>query len=417
MITRDSTQYPLYHRLCCYGGPRAIFAICLMLFTLALLNGCKSKDQPQVTVNRVLVTTVSAQTRGQEARFNGTFMPRTQTLLSFRASGKIVSRLVEVGDSVSAGQVIARLDSADYDLAQQASQQQVLAARADSDQAAREELRIRSLVADGTVSHSEYEQVLAKKNASAAQTMQAERQLNLNENKVRYLALTAPKAGVISELRFEAGQVVSEGQPLVTLSDQREMELAVDLPDYMVKDIGQWQASAALWSADSDSPAQKINLVLRTVSPVAAGMSQSYQARYRLQGIGATQMLQLKQGMSAQVTLNKRTASTTPSDAGNPPSSSPVSLPAGAVGKTNGGTFVWVVTPSHHLRQVPVTVLRFTETAVQVTGLTTGMQVVSLGIQNLDERMTVEAIEQPLDETSDMLALAPTPPIAVSAGS
>ncbi len=409
----------LKQRVFRYGGHTAIFAICLMLFSVMMLNGCSSKGEAQPTVNRVLVTTVSAQGSGQEARYNGTFMPRTQTQLSFRASGKIVSRLVEIGDFVQQGQVIARLDSADYDLAQQASQQQVLAAKADSEQAAREELRIRSLVADGTVSHSEYEQVLAKKNASAAVTMQAERQLNLNENKVRYLSLTAPQSGVISDLRFEVGQVVGEGQPVATLSDQREMELAVDLPDYMVKDIGQWQAKAEVWSADSETPAQKIGLQLRTVSPVAVGMSQSFQARYRLQGISASQMLQLKQGMSAQVTLSKTTAGDSHANS----ATNAITLPAGAVGKTNGGPFVWVVTPEHHLRQVPVNVLRFTETTVLVTGLTTGMQVVSLGIQNLDDKMTVEAIEQPMDETMDSAssdqspAPSPAKPAAVSAGS
>jgi len=415
MTSRYLIRYYLKHRVFCYGAHTAVFALCLMLFTAVLLNGCSSKSEARVQVHRVLVTTVSAQRAGLEARYNGTFMPRTQTPLSFRASGKVASRLVEVGDIVSQGQMIARLDSADYTLAQQAAQQQVLAARADSEQAAREEMRLRSLVVDGTVSHSEYEQVLAKKTASEAVTMQAERQLNLNDNKVRYLVLTAPQSGVISDLHLEVGQVVGEGQPVAMLSDQREMELAVDLPDYMVKDIAQWQATAEVWSADSNLPAQKIGLMLRTVAPVAAGMSQSFQARYRLQGLSANQMMQLKQGMSAQVTLTQHGSPDAAGSAG-----SPISLPAGAVGKTNGGTFVWVVTPNHHLRQVPVTVLRFTESTVQVTGLTQGMQVVSLGIQNLDEQMTVEAIEQPADDTQHDILDSPVnnpPQLTARAGS
>jgi len=389
MTSRYMIKHFLQHRLFCDGGHTVIFAICLMLIPVALLGGCSRKNDQQEVINRVLVTTVSANTAGREALYNGTFLPRTQTMLSFRASGKVISRLVEVGDFVSQGQVIARLDSADYDLAQQAAQQQMLAAKADSDQAAREELRIRSLVADSTVSHSEYEQVLAKKNASAALTAQASRQLNLNENKVRYLTLTAPRAGVISNLNFEVGQVVGEGQPVATLSDQSEMELAVDLPDYMVKDIALWQAKAEFWSSGPESPSQKIALQLRTVSPVAAGMSQNFQARYRLLGMTPAAMRELKQGMSAQITMQKTSNSI----------NQVISLPSGAVGKTNRGTYVWVVTKEHHLRQVPVNVLRFTETTVDVTGLTMGMQVVSLGIENVDDQMTVEAIEQSQDDS------------------
>ncbi len=392
MTSRYMIKHFLQHRLFCDGGHTVIFAICLMLIPVALLGGCSRKNDQQEVINRVLVTTVSANTAGREALYNGTFLPRTQTMLSFRASGKVISRLVEVGDFVSQGQVIARLDSADYELAQQAAQQQMLAAKADSDQAAREELRIRSLVADSTVSHSEYEQVLAKKNASAALTAQASRQLNLNENKVRYLTLTAPRAGVISNLNFEVGQVVGEGQPVATLSDQSEMELAVDLPDYMVKDIALWQAKAKFWSSSPESPSQNITLQLRTVSPVAAGMSQNFQARYRLLGMTPAAMREIKQGMSAQITMmsNSNTSNS---------NNQVISLPSGAVGKTNRGTYVWVVTKEHHLRQVPVNVLRFTETTGDVTGLTMGMQVVSLGIENVDDQMTVEAIEQSQDDS------------------
>lgn len=398
MTSRSKIKNVLQLRLFCDDGHAVIFAVCLMLLSVALMGGCSSKNEQKEEVHRVLVTTVSANAAGREVFYNGTFLPRTQTMLSFRASGKVISRLVEVGDFVNQGQVIARLDSADYDLAQQASQQQVLAAKVESDQAAREEQRIRSLVIDGTVSRSEYEQVLAKKNASAAMTAQAERQLNLNQNKVRYLALTAPRAGVISNLNFEAGQVVGEGQPVATLSDQSEMELVVDLPDYMVTDIALWKASAEFWSTGTDNPSQKIALKLRIVSPVAAGMSQNFQARYRLLDMTPAAMVQLKQGMSAQVTMNKIGIKTGTNTSNS--NSDVISLPSGAVGKTNRGTYVWVVTPEHHLRQVPVNVLRFTETTVEVTGLTIGMQVVSLGIEHLDDQMTVEAIEQSQDEDS-----------------
>lgn len=361
-----------------------LIGVCLVAYP-TLFVACAKKAEAPLPPSRVLVTTVSSKTMGEEEHFNGTFMPRIQTMLSFRASGKVINRYVEVGDIVKQGAVLARLDGEDYGLAEQSAQQQVVAARADSEQAAREEARLKNLVADGTVSRSEYEQVLSKKIASAAVTAQAEKQLNLNQNKVSYLNLVAPQSGVISDIRFEVGQVIGEGQPVATLADQSEMELAIDLPDYMVKDIGAWHARAMFWSNDSTVPPQKMELKLRRLSPVAAGMSQSFEARYTLVGLTHEAMSQLKQGMSAQVILQR----TTPSEG--------VTLPSSAVGKTNASTFVWVVTPNHHLKQVPVNVVRFSESTVQVTGLSNGMQIVTVGIQKLDDQMTVEAIERPLE--------------------
>ncbi len=364
-----------------------LIGICMVVYP-SLFVACAKKTEPPLPASRVLVTTISSNEMGEEERFNGTFMPRIQTMLSFRASGKVINRYVEVGDIVKQGAVLARLDGEDYGLAEQTAQQQLVAARADSEQAAREEARLKNLVADGTVSRSEYEQVLSKKVASAAVTAQAEKQLNLNQNKVSYLSLVAPQSGVISDIRFEVGQVVGEGQPVATLSDQSEMELAVDLPDYMVKDISAWRAHAKFWSSDSTVPPQDMELKLRRLSPVASGMSQSFEARYTLVGLKHEAMAQLKQGMSAQVVLQRITPS-----AG-------VTLPSGAVGKTNASTFVWVVTNDHHLKRVPVNVVRFAESTIQVTGLTNGMQVVTVGIQKLDDNMTVEAIERPLETPS-----------------
>jgi RND family efflux transporter MFP subunit len=365
-----------------------LIGVCLVVYP-TLFVACAKKTEAPLPASRVLVTTVSSKTMGEEEHFNGTFMPRIQTMLSFRASGKVINRYVEVGDIVKQGTVLARLDGEDYGLAEQTAQQQVVAARADSEQAAREEARLKNLVTDGTVSRSEYEQVLSKKVASAAVTAQAEKQLNLNQNKVSYLNLIAPQSGVISDIRFEVGQVIGEGQPVATLSDQSEMELAVDLPDYMVKDISEWHARAMFWSNDSAMPPQKMELKLRRVSPVASGMSQSFEARYTLVGLTHDAMSQLKQGMSAQVILQRTT------------SSAGVTLPSSAVGKTNASTFVWAVTADHHLKRVPVNVVRFAESTVQVTGLSNGMQVVTVGIQKLDDSMTVEAIERPLEIQSN----------------
>jgi len=380
-LEKSTPEKPWKHKV--QLGLIAIF----MVTYPSLFVACAKKTEPPIPASRVLVTTISSNTMGEEERFNGTFVPRIQTMLSFRASGKVINRYVEVGDMVKQGAVLARLDGDDYGLAEQTAQQQVVAAKADSDQAAREEARLKNLVTDGTVSRSEYEQVLSKKIASEAVTAQAEKQLKLNQNKVSYLNLVAPQSGVISDLRLEVGQIVGEGQPVATLSDQSEMELSVDLPDYMVNDLGAWYAQAKFWSNDSSAAPQTIQLKLRRVSPVAAGMSQSFDARYTLVGLSHDAMLQFKQGMSAQVILQRTT------------SSAGVTLPSTAVGKTNGSTFVWAVTKDHHLQRVPVNVVRFAESTTQVTGLTHGMQVVTVGIQKLDDSMTVDAIERPIENS------------------
>ena len=142
----------------------------------------------------------------------------------------MVDRLVEVGDVVKAGQALARLDPADYQLAVSAAADQVQAASVDAQQAASDEARLRRLLADGSVGSADHERQKARADAAAARLEQARRQLDLARNRESYATLVAPYAGVVTALRFERGQVVAEGQPVLSLARDGEREIVADLP-------------------------------------------------------------------------------------------------------------------------------------------------------------------------------------------
>jgi len=146
----------------------------------------------------------------------------------------VVDRLIEIGDTVKAGQVLARLDPADYQLAVSAATDQVQAASVDAQQAASDEARLRRLLADGSVGAADHERQKARADAAAARLDQARRQLDLARNREGYATLVAPYAGVVTALRFERGQVVAEGQPVLSLARDGEREIVADLPEEWV---------------------------------------------------------------------------------------------------------------------------------------------------------------------------------------
>ena len=89
------------------------------------------------------VTTVTPANSAQSRSFTSVIRARVETELGFRTGGKVVERLVEVGDSVKAGQVLARLDPADYQLAVKAAADQMQAASVDAQQAGERDARER----------------------------------------------------------------------------------------------------------------------------------------------------------------------------------------------------------------------------------------------------------------------------------
>src|SRR5256885_3682898 len=99
---------------------------------------------------------------GSERGFTGTIGARVQSNLGFRVAGKIVARLVNVGQQVKAGQPLMRMDETDLRLALTAKRNAVAAARASVVQLDADERRYATLVSNGAVSRQRYEQAKAE---------------------------------------------------------------------------------------------------------------------------------------------------------------------------------------------------------------------------------------------------------------
>ena len=111
---------------------RTFFAVCVLATAAAglLLTACSDPPTPAAKGKPVFVTTVSEAVSSQTRSFTSVVRARVETDLGFRTGGKVVDRLVEVGEAVKAGQALARLDPADYQLAVSAAADQVQAASA-----------------------------------------------------------------------------------------------------------------------------------------------------------------------------------------------------------------------------------------------------------------------------------------------
>src|SRR5262245_27630868 len=139
-----------------------------------------------------LVRVVSAKpSAGATRAFTGVISARVQSNLGFRVPCKVVERLVDVGQTVRAGDPLMRLDQIDLDLARTAKEKAVVAARAAAEQAAADEMRYRKLIADGWTTQQKFEQAKALRDSTAAQLAAAEAQAEVARNEAAYSILRA----------------------------------------------------------------------------------------------------------------------------------------------------------------------------------------------------------------------------------
>ena len=131
--------------------------------------GCKGEAAVQEqTVRPVKVAIVATAAQGRTLTYSGVVRPRIESALGFRVPGKIVARVVNVGDRVEVDQVIARLDETDLKLAENRARAAVAAARSRRDVANDNLERAKVLLPKAIISQAAYDTRRNELDAAAA---------------------------------------------------------------------------------------------------------------------------------------------------------------------------------------------------------------------------------------------------------
>ena len=351
--------------------PNPLIAFAMLL----VLAGCEANTAPATKSERpVQVQRVRFENENPAREFAGVVRARHETDLGFRVAGKMVARLVNVGDRVHAGDVVARLDPQDLKLQVQSAEAELSAAESNLAQAAADHERYTTLRTRGYASVADFDRKKWTKDEAEGRLERARRALDLARNQLGYTDLKANADGVITATLAETGQVVAIGQAVARLAHRGEKEAVVALPETWLGEARKSNATVRLWS-DRD---RSFNATLRELSPQADPASRTYAARFTIQEADDTVAF----GMTATVTLARAT-------------DAPVArLPLSAILNRGNGPTVYLVDEAGALVQRPVTVASFTEdTALVTSGLNAGERVVTLGVQKLEAGLKVRTIE------------------------
>lgn len=340
----------------------------LVLAVTTLLGAC-SPAQPPVEAPRTVRTAQVRYDAASEARrYTATVQSRYEVEHAFRVGGKVARRLVDVGQTVRAGDVLAMLEADDYRLAEDAARQQWAAAVTQARQAESDRQRLQRLKSDGSVSVADDERATSGAQTAEAMAEAQGRQLELARNRLAYTVLRASRSGVVTAARLEAGQMVAEGMPVVAIADPAAAELVVDVPEDQVQAFRKARLHASLNSA----PDTEFELALRELAPQAAAQTRTYRARLKPLVARA-----LPLGATATLVAERET-----------PDTLMAVLPASSITQSGGQPAVWVVKrsgtePEGTVELARVEVHGYRNEEVLVSGLAAGTRVVTAGVQKM----------------------------------
>lgn len=353
---------------------KKITIVSLLVFALAF-QGCDKQEELSPSPRPALVAQVGYGVNKPVLVLVGEVKSRYTSNQSFRVSGKIIQRKVEVGDVVKKGQVLARIDPTDSQLSTQAARANVVSAQANYDLAKAEVERQRELLKKKFISQSALDLQEAQLKTTAARLKQVKAQAAVSNNQSRYTALVADRDGVITQIQAEPGQVVEPGQLIAQIVDQSQLEVLAAIPESRVDNVKVNDVvTIKLWANQKNLYQGQV----REITPAASEATRAFDMRVTI--LDADKNVKL--GMTAGVRFNADDAEK-------------MIIPSTAVTQHEGKRVVWVIDDQEVASRRVVETGQFTEYGVEIkSGLSVGEMVAIAGVHTLLEGQKVKPLIQ-----------------------
>ena len=362
---------------------RAVLASTLLPILLTACSEEAPLPPPESRpVKTLLIGGVSA---GDFRQFPGVVDAIQKADLSFRVQGKINEILVREGDTVTQGQVLARLDPTDYRIILNDRKASYATAEANYE-------RAKQLVAKDAISQVDHDKIRAEYHTARAN-------LEAAEQDIKYTTLHATFPGYIARRHVENFEEVRRKQTVFTLQDISQLEIKINVPETIMI-----QLRKAMEPGKTREPRREMYAVfdqikdirfplqLKEFSTKADPNTRTFEATLKMDHPDDYNVLP---GMTTTVF-----AEVFASESGTKMS---VQLPLSAVlSDASSKPIVWIVDDeTMTVSSKPVTAGAMTTDSISVTGLELGERVVTAGAAFMREGMKVTLLqtgEQPGDQ-------------------
>jgi RND family efflux transporter MFP subunit len=362
------------------GKPKlcsAVLGVLAVMAALPILAGCKQAEAPKDVMRPVRTIVVDPKPIDDDREAIGEIKPRYESDIGFRVAGKVLSRIVDIGDRVKSGSVLARLDEQDFQNKLRSASADVASAEAVLTEAQGTEDRQKELIGKAVTTQAKLDEATRNRRSAEAKLESAKASLNLAQDQLKYTVLNADFDGIVTAVGAENGQVVNAGQMIVRLAKPSDVDAVFNISESAFRGRPAGDKVQIVVNLLSN-PEVETTGVLREISPVADPKTRTFQVKVTLDNPPAA----MRFGSSVRGHLRETTAPV-------------VVLPGSAISDQGGKPAVWVFDQANsEVKLTPISVARFEKDRVIVgEGLTKGQIVVTAGVNRLREGQKVRLLD------------------------
>jgi RND family efflux transporter MFP subunit len=231
-------------------------------------------EKTQAAVVEFLPTdlwTVKAEPLKRTLPITGTLRAANQTVVKTRVAGDLVQLLVREGESVRAGQIVARIETTEYEWRVRREEASLAASQAQLDMAARTRANNAQLLAKGFISQNAFDSAQSGMEAAAASRDAAAAALEIARKSLADTVIRSPMTATVAERFAQPGEKLPVDGRVLSLVDLASIELEAPVPADNIARVAAGQRAVFR----PEGAARELSGTVRRISPTTASGSRS----------------------------------------------------------------------------------------------------------------------------------------------
>ena len=210
----------------------------LVGLVIMLVNGCGKKVELAPNIRSIKYTTATKHASFQIRKFSGVVFAVDFADMSFEdISGRVNKVLVDIGDRVKKGQILAVMKKERFELDVKDAEAALVKAEAHKVKANADYEREKELFKNDASFQQRLDTRKFQYKSAIGSVASAKAKLGMAERNLRHTNLLAPYAGYIGERNIEPNQEVRTGQKIFRVDAEGDMEVRLDVPENIIKRV------------------------------------------------------------------------------------------------------------------------------------------------------------------------------------
>jgi RND family efflux transporter MFP subunit len=353
-----------------------------IVLSLCVFTGCSEEKIEKKYIRAVRTMEIQTLDAIGNRSFPGRAQASREVNLSFRVTGPLIARAVDVGTEVKRGDLIARIDPRDFEVALRNVQGQLAKSKATRTRSKKDYERLVRIRKQDPGATSEAMLDKARDNFESAKATVKSLQAaeDSAKDRLEYASLKAPFSGTIVATFVENFQHVSAQQKVVRLLDDSRVEMIVNIPESLIGSAKYIRTVSVVFDTHPETP---IIATIKEIGTEASQSTRTFPVTLSMEQPADFKILAGMAGKTEAVEADFPDSSTT--------TALEIPLSATFSSGDDGLTWVWIVDPEKKIvHQQEVTIGSLTDNGITIlTGLAPGDILVTAGVHYLQEGQQV----------------------------